>query len=91
MEAESIDMRYSWCGDTVAREGFLQMSWAGVVMRVAAFQVNAVVTGFMALSFALCPGHDTASFDSPIPRPVIARLPVRHALAVNCHGIQQTA
>lgn len=39
-----------------------RLLWAEVVMRVAAFQVNAVVTGFMALDLALY--YDTRHSDA---------------------------
>lgn len=39
-----------------------RLLWAEVVMRVAAFQVNAVVTGFMALDLALY--YDTWGSDA---------------------------
>ena len=55
-KGQTIEMRFSRCGDTDVERGFLQKCWAELDMRVAAFQVNAVVTGFMARSFALCYG-----------------------------------
>lgn len=74
-------MRYSRCGDTVAREGFLQMRWAG---KICAWQHYRLMQWSLALRryrLRYAMDHGTASLDSPVSRAVIAHLTVYHALS----------